>query len=98
MSIPHEPEPVPSISELRSWFTRSRPRIGTGWPALDVVTDLLHRDPLTAVREQTRTYYLSDLPVDGYAEGFLGAARRVIDRRDGVGARAHDDLAVGDRG
>ncbi len=64
----------------------------------DVVTDLLHRDPLAAVRAQTRTYYLSDLPVDGYAEGFLGAARRVIDGRDRVGARSNDDLVVGDRG
>lgn len=49
MSIPHEPEPVPSISQLRSWFTRSRPRIGTGWPVLDVVTEGIPIAETTAV-------------------------------------------------
>lgn len=45
-------------------------------PALD---DLLGDDPLAQDRERTRIYYLGDFREDGYAEGFLGASRRLID-------------------
>ena len=45
----------------------------------DVVTNLLGPDPLAELRRSIKTYYLGDLPADQYAEGFLGAARGVID-------------------
>ncbi|GAA1430838.1 hypothetical protein GCM10009616_16470 [Microlunatus lacustris] len=47
----------------------------------EVVDDLLGRDPLAAVRAETREYYLGDFPVERYADGFLDAARDVIDAR-----------------
>ena len=36
-------------------------------------------DPLAVDRQQTRVYYLGDFPAETYAEGFLEAAREVID-------------------
>ena len=44
-----------------------------------VFDDLLGADPLALVRQQTRIYYLGDFPTESYAEGFLQAAREVID-------------------
>ena len=44
-----------------------------------VFDDLLGADPLVAVRQQTKIYYLGDFPAATYAEGFLQAAREVID-------------------
>ena len=44
-----------------------------------VFDDLLGADPLAAVRQQTKIYYLGDFPAETYAEGFLQAAREVID-------------------
>jgi CDP-glycerol glycerophosphotransferase (TagB/SpsB family) len=44
-----------------------------------VLDDLLGSDPLAATRVQTRVYYLGDFPHGHYADGFLDAARRVID-------------------
>jgi CDP-glycerol glycerophosphotransferase (TagB/SpsB family) len=44
-----------------------------------VCDDLLGADPLAAVREETKIYYLGDFPDESYADGFLDAARRVID-------------------
>ena len=44
-----------------------------------VLDDLLGPDPLAATRVQTRVYYLGDFPHGHYADGFLDAARRVID-------------------
>lgn len=44
-----------------------------------VLDDLLGADPLAATRTQTRVYYLGDFPSGNYADGFLDAARRVID-------------------
>jgi CDP-glycerol glycerophosphotransferase (TagB/SpsB family) len=41
--------------------------------------DLLGADPLAAVRQQTKIYYLGDFPDENYADGFLAAAREVID-------------------
>ncbi len=45
----------------------------------EVVTNLLGPDPLAELRRSIKTYYLGDLPADQYAEGFLEAARGVID-------------------
>jgi CDP-glycerol glycerophosphotransferase (TagB/SpsB family) len=44
-----------------------------------VCNDLLGADPLTAVRNETKIYYLGDFPDENYADGFLVAAREVID-------------------
>lgn len=44
-----------------------------------VLDDLLGADPLAAARIQTRVYYLGDFPPGHYADGFLDAARQVID-------------------
>lgn len=46
-----------------------------------VCDDLLGADPLAAERQRTKVYYLGDFP-EPYADGFLDAARAVIDRRD----------------
>ena len=45
----------------------------------DVCTDLLGADPLAAMRNQTKIYYLGDFPDENYADGFLLAARELID-------------------
>jgi hypothetical protein len=42
----------------------------------DVLTDLLQEDPLHGVRAAIRSYYLGDLPVEGYAATFVTEARR----------------------
>ena len=41
--------------------------------------DLLRPDPLAAVRNETKVYYLGDFADENYADGFLVAARDVID-------------------
>jgi hypothetical protein len=46
---------------------------------LEVCDDLLGADPLAAVRNETKIYYLGDFPDENYADGFLSAARQVID-------------------
>jgi CDP-glycerol glycerophosphotransferase (TagB/SpsB family) len=45
----------------------------------DVCDDLLGSDPLADVRNETKIYYLGDFPEENYADGFLEAARGVID-------------------
>jgi len=45
----------------------------------EVCDDLLAADTLAAVREETKIYYLGDFPDENYADGFLVAARGVID-------------------
>ena len=45
----------------------------------DVCDDLLGADPLASVRNETKIYYLGDFPDENYADGFLAAARNVID-------------------
>ena len=45
----------------------------------DVCDDLLGADPLASVRSETKIYYLGDFPDENYADGFLAAARNVID-------------------
>ena len=45
----------------------------------EVFDDLLRDDPLADLRHATKVYYLGDFPDDSYAEGFLDAARSVID-------------------
>jgi CDP-glycerol glycerophosphotransferase (TagB/SpsB family) len=45
----------------------------------EVCDDLLGADPLAAVRNETKIYYLGDFPDENYADGFLVAAREVID-------------------
>ena len=49
----------------------------------DVCDKLLGVDPLADVRQETKVYYLGDFP-EPYADGFLDAARAVVDRRDGI--------------
>jgi hypothetical protein len=44
-----------------------------------VCSDLLEADPLADERRRTRVYYLGDFGTDHYADGFLDAARDVID-------------------
>ena len=46
---------------------------------VEVCDDLLGADPLTSVRNETKIYYLGDFPDETYADGFLSAAREVID-------------------
>jgi CDP-glycerol glycerophosphotransferase (TagB/SpsB family) len=53
----------------------------------DVCDKLLRGDPLADVRQETKVYYLGDFP-EPYADGFLDAARAVVDRRDGVSTDA----------
>ena len=48
-----------------------------------VCDDLLGRDPLVEERQRTKVYYLGDFP-EPYAEGFLSAARAVIEGVDSV--------------
>lgn len=45
----------------------------------EVCDDLLQTDTLAAVREETKIYYLGDFSDENYADGFLVAAREVID-------------------
>lgn len=45
----------------------------------EAVDQLLVADPLVRLRQETRVYYLSDFGDQPYAEGFLRAAREVID-------------------
>ncbi|WP_460447341.1 CDP-glycerol glycerophosphotransferase family protein, partial [Angustibacter aerolatus] len=55
---------------------------------VDAVLDgLLVDDPLREQRRATKTYYLGDFPADRYAEGFLDAARRVVDTPRSVDLR-----------
>jgi CDP-glycerol glycerophosphotransferase (TagB/SpsB family) len=46
---------------------------------VEVCDDLLGADPLASVRNETKIYYLGDFPDENYADGFLVAAREVID-------------------
>jgi hypothetical protein len=57
---------------------------------LEVCDDLLGADPLAAVRNETKIYYLGDFPDENYADGFLSAARHVID----AGRRTPVDVDV----
>jgi CDP-glycerol glycerophosphotransferase (TagB/SpsB family) len=45
---------------------------------VEVCKDLLGADPLASVRNETKIYYLGDFPDENYADGFLLAAREVI--------------------
>lgn len=60
-----------------------------------VYDDLLQRDPLAQVRRQTKIYYLGDFPPDHYADGFLNAAREVIDAGERRSASALDTGEAG---
>jgi CDP-glycerol glycerophosphotransferase (TagB/SpsB family) len=55
----------------------------------EVCDDLLRTDPLAAVRQETKIYYLGDFSDENYADGFLLAAREVID----AGRRTPVDVA-----
>jgi CDP-glycerol glycerophosphotransferase (TagB/SpsB family) len=50
-----------------------------------VCDNLLGLDPLADARLRTKVYYLGDFP-EPYADGFLNAARAVVDRQDVVTA------------
>jgi CDP-glycerol glycerophosphotransferase (TagB/SpsB family) len=54
----------------------------------EVCDDLLGADPLASIRNVTKIYYLGGFPDETYADGFLSAARDVID----AGRRAPADL------
>jgi CDP-glycerol:poly(glycerophosphate) glycerophosphotransferase len=56
---------------------------------VEVCDDLLGADPLISVRNETKIYYLGDFPDETYADGFLSAAREVID----AGRRAPADVS-----
>jgi hypothetical protein len=45
----------------------------------EALDNLLIHDPLAAQREASRVYYLGDFPAGSYADGFLTAARELID-------------------
>jgi CDP-glycerol glycerophosphotransferase (TagB/SpsB family) len=45
----------------------------------EVCDDLLGADPLASIRNETKIYYLGGFPDETYADGFLSAARLVID-------------------
>src|SRR5207342_705744 len=45
----------------------------------DVCNDLLGAGPLAAVRNETMIYYLGNFADENYADGFLLAARELID-------------------
>ena len=51
----------------------------------EVCDNLLGPDPLALVRDATKRYYLGDFPDDSYADGFLVAARQVIDGHSAAG-------------
>ena len=53
--------------------------------------DMLRRDPMAAVRQQLRTYYLGDFPSDHYAEAFLGQVRATV--AEGAARRVGMNLA-----
>ena len=59
----------------------------------EVYRQLLGDDPLAAVRRETKIYYLGDFDPDHYADGFLDAAREVIDA--GRHAQGRPDVAGG---
>jgi CDP-glycerol glycerophosphotransferase (TagB/SpsB family) len=68
----------------------------------ETISNLLVDDPLADIRRETKAYYLGDFSSDGYADGFLNAARRVIDGNtkqhdSGVGAsyRAEQGVQLG---
>ena len=44
----------------------------------EIFANMFGPDPLEDRRRDMRTYYLGDFPTEGYAEGFLTAARRVV--------------------
>jgi CDP-glycerol glycerophosphotransferase (TagB/SpsB family) len=46
---------------------------------LEVLDNLLGADPLAGERATTRVYYLGDFPAGRYADGFLSAARALIE-------------------
>jgi hypothetical protein len=52
----------------------------------EVLEEMLGTDPLRERRRQTKTYYLGDAVAATYADGFLSAARRHIDREGRAGA------------
>ena len=58
----------------------------------EVCDDLLGADPLASIRNETKIYYLGSFPDETYADGFLSAARLVIDagrRADVPGTLSH---------
>ncbi|MDO3705912.1 CDP-glycerol glycerophosphotransferase family protein [Micromonospora sp. C28SCA-DRY-2] len=68
-------------------FTERFPLAGSGYVLRrdmsnvdEVLTALLDTDPLAPDRWATRRRYLGDFPAESYAEAFLAAARRELDR------------------
>ncbi|SCG63322.1 CDP-Glycerol:Poly(glycerophosphate) glycerophosphotransferase [Micromonospora echinaurantiaca] len=68
-------------------FTERFPLAGSGYVLSrdmanvdEVLTALLDTDPLAPDRWATRRRYLGDFPAESYAEAFLAAARRELDR------------------
>lgn len=79
-----EVEPRPSIGELRSRTLRREPRIGTGWPVLDALTDGIPMARATMVRgpSEVRLQVLARLAAWAAGEGYptvLASRRRTRD-------------------
>ena len=91
----HRGEPVDEVPAARAAYVL-RDDLGD---LAETITNLLVEDPLADIRRETKAYYLGDFSSDGYADGFLNAARDVIDssvkRQDsGVGASARAEQGV----
>ena len=62
----------------------------------EVLVDMLGPDPLADVRARTRVHYLGDFDRDHYADGFLQAARDVIDSRSLAERQSAAALSTGE--
>jgi hypothetical protein len=61
-----------------------------------VLADMLGPDPLARVRSATREHYLGDFDREHYADGFLQAARTVIDSRSLTERQSAAALSTGE--
>jgi len=69
-----EDDPLQEYPMMRAGYLL-RPRLGDPTP---VLADMLRHDPMAQVRQQLRTYYLGDFPVEHYAEAFLDQVRATV--------------------
>jgi len=77
MAMSHDPEEIHAeVPAARAAYVVPRTLEGLE----ERLDELLGSDPLAAERVEMRRYYLGDFPAETYAEGFLAAARRIVDR------------------
>lgn len=69
-----EADPLEEYPMMRAGYLL-RPRFEDPTP---VLTDMLRHDPMAQVRQELRTYYLGDFPVQTYAEAFLDQVRTTV--------------------